>query len=459
MVHTDLLKAILEKANIIKTNHGGEYLCASHICAAVAEFCKTKYTGFTAFRYSYPPYEEERLRYIFSKEVKLASYFQLRLSQNAKAGIREEEFDLAGCESIAALRKGNILSADVAFLCALRDLHQSYRNNVLSASTDSAITALLQETDVNIYDYVIDHIESICHDLRRKAAEAAATRDWKPAVKFCEPDDLASMFFGKIENTLSENILTLKFPSFFGTTDLKLSIHQADEVYYVHDNGCAIRHLSKQVKDTQKKDRILAKICPACWIDSGRITGCFLQSSTFLHYLQKLVFVAQADLYHTRASRPFIAPDPEHVYIPATQAEPLDETALLEVLKKCISFDYDQNKGLYYWLDTRYSLFSTRCSFLIETLNDKQIRISDARKHQTEGEIFEAFYWDHEDLAPYSKFISVIAARFGAEFDGRDLWLTDKKTNFFRAMMNFFNLAVVLSEFGHDIAVPKGGRS
>jgi hypothetical protein len=44
---------------------------------------------------------------------------------------------------------------------------------------------------------------------------------------------------------------------------------------------------------------------------------------------------------------------------------------------------------------------------------------------------------------------------FGAEFDGRDVFLSDKAENLFPAMVKFFNLAVLLSEFGHDIAVRK----
>ena len=104
-------------------------------------------------------------------------------------------------------------------------------------------------------------------------------------------------------------------------------------------------------------------------------------------------------------------------------------------------------------------MFSGRAAFLIETLDEKHIRISDRKKNKIEGEIFEAFYWSNDDISPYTPFVSKVAERFGAEFDGRNLYLTEKSTAFFGAVLRFFNLAVVLSEFGHNITLPgKRGR-
>lgn len=458
MTHTALLTAILEKANAVKNELNYDYLCASHIAAAVADFCTTKYIGLDFSTYCYPRFEEERLRYVFSREVKLTAYFRMRLRQNAKHGIQEEEFDLSCCEQIAVLRCAPMLSADIVFLCALSKLHESYQGAVRTASSDQAVIALLQETDTNIYDYVIEKIEDIRCTLKKKADEAAAIRDWKPANKFTEPEVLARMFFEKIEKRISENVLTLKFPKFFGSTDLKVSIHKAANIYYVHDNSCAIRHLSKQVKDQQKRDRIIKRVCHSCWIDKGSITGSFCSCFRFFYYLQRLVLIAHADLYYTRAERPLYCKEKGCIYVGAKNAEPLGEAELLETLKGGIGFCYDENQGLYYWVDAKCSLSSGRTAFLMETLEDGHIRISDRRKGNIEGELFEGFYWDNDDIAPYSKFVSKLATRFGAEFDGRDVYLTDKKDNFYKAILRFFNLAVLLSEFGQDIAVPKKKR-
>lgn len=457
MRHTDLLETILSNANDIKNEYKSEYLCASHIAAAAADFCKTKYTGFSPSDMTFHPsrFEEERLRYIFSKEVKLAPYFRLKLSLNAKNGVQEKEFDFSCCQRIAALRDAELLSSDVVFLCALTQLHESYTAVVRRATSDEAVLARLQDTDENIYSYVIEQIEDICSTLKKKASDAAAIRDWKPAAKFAEPEALCAMFFGKIEKKTAGSVLTLRFPRFFGATDLKVSIHRVGELYYVHDNGCAIRHLSKKLNDSQACARALKKVCHSCWIRNGKITGSFINAFRFLYYLQMLVFVAHADLYYTKAETPLYEKDRKYIFVEADQAEPLDEKAMLDELKNGIHFCYDENQGLSYWLDTNYCLFSGRASFLVETLDDKYIRISDAKKGKVEGEIFEGFYWCDKERALYSKFISKIASRFGAEFDGQNVYLTDKSENFYKAVVKFFNLAVLLSEFGQNIALPK----
>lgn len=457
MTYTVLLKAILEKANSVKDEFNVDRLCASHVAVAVADFCSTKYTGFSISDMTYHPsrFEEERLRYVFSKEVKVSSYFRKRLSHNTKDGMPEEEFDITYCERIAASRDAQALSADVVFLCALAKLHESYRFAIRSVISDESILNLLQDTDANIYDYVIEKVEGVCSELRNKADEATAIRTWRPAPKFIEPNTLAALFFENIEKSFSGNVLTLKFPGFFGSAALKASIHKVGHVYYVHDNGCAIKHLSKQVKDERKLARVLKKVCHSCWIHNGRLTGTFVQANQFLNYLQQLVFVAHADLYYTKATRPLCYKNKDYVYMDVRNANLLDEAVLLAELKKCISFHYDETQGLYYWLDMQYALSSTRCSFLMETQEDSHIRISDAKKRKNEGHIFEEFYWGNDDIALYSKFVSRITARFGGIFDGRDIYITDKTENFFKAMMRFFNMAVLLSEFGHNISVPK----
>lgn len=314
---------------------------------------------------------------------------------------------------------------------------------------------LLRDADENIYDYVMEQIGAVCAALTQKADEAKAIRDWKPAAKFAEPEELASAFFANIEKTVENNVLTLKIPKFFGAAALKLSIHRSGDLYYIHDNGCALRHLKKQVKDEKRLQRILKKVCHSCWISKGRITDRFLRAEQFLYYLQKLVFVAHGDLYYTKADCRLIPGEKGYVFVEAAQAESLEEAALLTQLRNCITFDYDENTGLFYWLNMRYPIASVRSSFLLETLEKGKVRISDARKGKTEGELFEAFYWDHEDLAPHRKWISKLADRFGAEFDGRDVYLTDKQENFPNAMVRLFSLAALLSEFGHNIEVSK----
>lgn len=458
MEQTALLRIILQKADAIKNEYGNPQLYASHIAAAVSDFCQTPYTGFSPSDMTYHParFEEERLRYLFSGEVKLAAAFRVCLSRNRRNGVEENAFDLAGCERIAALRNAEILSADVVFLCALGSLHPSYPQIARRIFTEDVILNCLQAVDSNIYDYVIDKIGQVCAALQKKASEAAAIRDWKPAEKFAEPEVLLQRFFEKLETKVSGNVLTLKFPKFFGAICLKVSIHQIDGVYYIHDNGCAIRQLSKNVPDSDKRARILKKVCHSCWIEKGRITGKFADAYGFVYYLKMLCFVAHADLYYTRAESALYSKERGYSFPEADRAEPLDEAALLDELKKAIHFSYDENEGLSYWIKMTYCLYSTRASFLMETLPKDQLRISDRRKGKIEGEIFEAFFWDHDHLERHSKFITKLASRFGAEFDGRNIYLTEKTESFHKAVFKFFQLAVLLSEFGHEITAPKG---
>ena len=152
MLHTALLEAILDKATAVQNEFNSQYLCASHIAVAVADFCRTAYTGFSLSDATYHPYrfEEERLRYIFSKEIKLASYFRTRLSVSARNGEQEEAFDLALCEHIAAQRGAEVLSSDVVFLCAVKELPQPYKATVKSVESNDSILALLQDADANV---------------------------------------------------------------------------------------------------------------------------------------------------------------------------------------------------------------------------------------------------------------------------------------------------------------------
>lgn len=451
MTQTPLAEAILKRAAAIQAEHGSAELCASHVAAAVAEFCTDTYTGLDFAPYCYPRFEQERLRYLFSGEVKPSGYFRLRLRQNQKAGVQEGCFDLAACEEIAAQREAAMLSADVLFLSALIQLHESYRKPVKSAHSREAVLALLEDADVNIYDYVIEKIQGVCKLLQAKAQEAAAIRDWKPKEAFATPEQLTAQFYEKIQKSRAGDVLTLRLPRFFGTTDLKMSIFRVGDIYYIHDNGCALRHLAKQVSDPKKRERVQRKVCHAGAISKGRITGSFIKAWQFVYYLQGLCFIAHGDLFYTRLERQLYREDVK--FLQPSRAEPLDEEALLAELKTAITFGYDENRGLYYWLDTRYSLSSTRCAFLMETLADGRLRISDMRKGQTEGEIFEQFYWDHQDLSLSRKFIDRVAARFGGVFNGEEVFVTDTQDRFYRAMVRFFNMAVVLSELGHEVRV------
>lgn len=459
MRQTELLKAILEKGEAVRDEFHCDCLWPTHIAVAFAEFCASEYTGFSVSDRSIYPnwYEEERLRMLYSNILKNTSFFRLCLKKKIREGRTEEAFDFTLCEKVAALRNNDVLSADLVLLCVLKELMQEYRPVYRILINEETIIPLLEYADANIYDYTAKSVEALCRKLMEKANRAAAKRDWKPAAKFVEPEELIRIVFRGIEIKPYGNIRKIKIPRFFGNTNLKLSIHQVDGVYYVHDNRCALRHLARKIRDTEKYGRAVRKVCSSYRIDNGRITGSFTNVIGFMYYLKDLVFVAQADIYYPKAKSQLCFKDKGYVYIPADKAEPFDEAELIHMLEESVNAYYDENEGLCCWLKVGNSPFQTKYAFLVETLDDGCIRFSDRLKGKYEGELLESCYWYHEstDMSGYCRFFSKITDRFCGEFDGQNIYLTAKSKDFQYALFRFFQLAVLVSRLGHSIALPR----
>lgn len=149
MVQTALSEEILKRANEVKDEFNGEHLAASHIAVAAADFCATRYTGFTPLGSQCSArFEEERLRYVFSKSVKVASYLRIKLSHNAKDGVKEKSFDIKCCEHIAILRESDLLTVDILLLSALKELDSSYRLVARNIVSDDSIFDALRDAAV-----------------------------------------------------------------------------------------------------------------------------------------------------------------------------------------------------------------------------------------------------------------------------------------------------------------------
>lgn len=426
------------------------------MAASAALLCGEEYAGICPTDPFHHPvsFEEERLRCVYDREIKAKGIFRAFLMNRRNRVGLDEAFDLAFAEKIAALRGHDRLSADVAFLCALKQLKGNRKKAVRGANSADEILAALTETDENIYDYVLALIGKLREKLDEKIESAKRLRDRKRSEKLMEPDELGESFFDLIEKTVSERRAVLKIPGFFGTSDLKLSIHTVDGVWYAHDCGSAVGHLKKHLKSPDQLERVLKKVCHSRLIDQGRVLGNFTDGYRFFFYLQKLILIAHADLYYTRAEKQLYMKDKGEVYVPAVKAETMNADALFHLLRESISFSCDEDRGITASPKTRFSTFSTRPSFLIVT-DRNGIAISDGRCGTVEGEIFEAFYWDHGDLSPYRSFFEAFCRRFGAEFADGGVCLTEKREKYFSALCRFFNLAVLLSEIGHDIALPK----
>jgi len=456
---SELLSKIIKNAEQIKLEYGLKHNSATTIIAACSEFQFTQYSGLND--YYYPErFEEERLRYIYKKILKLGGNLRSNLIkkvlQNPELDL---PFDFTQSEKIAEIREKTILSADLVFLSAFTTIPIQHRICPNEYKKDLNIIEVMTNIDTSIYNYVIEENQKICEKLQKRINEAVYLRDWKPAKKFTEPQALSDSFFSNIKTELKDNILEIQIPFFFGISNLLLSVHCVDETYYLHDNGCAIKHLKSHLDNAQKLERILSKVCSKQWIKNGIITGFFTDVRYFFIFLQYLIFIANADLFYTRLEKQIYSKDTANQYLDSSYAKPFDPTPLLKKLKDSFRFGYDKNIGLFFNIATTYSLFSTHVSFQLETLYDDSIRISDSRKGKTEGEIFEAFYWLHNDISPYQQFVEKFANRFSVKFEDGNIYSYTNTEKLFQNLFNFINTAILLSEIGHNINLPKDTKS
>ena len=469
MVQTAMVKEILKRANEVKDEFNAEQLAASHIAVAVADFCAIRYTGLTPIQLqSSVRFEEERLRYIFSKEVKVASYLRIKLSHNAKAGIQEKAFDIGRCDHIASLSKNSLLTADILFLSALKELDTSYRPVAGNIISDDRIFAALEDADKNVYDFVIEKIKAICSELKEKADEAKAIRDWKPAEKFAEPEDLMKQFFDNICVSSENNVLQITIPGFLRETDLKLSIYKVKDHFVVHDNGCAVKSLSKQI-DSIRIQKVLDLLWDKSNLQGNKLFTQITDVKFVLNYIQEVILTANADLYYEYFQeepfgyRRYI--EPCKVFESEEQAEVFDGNAFVNGLKETVTADYDENKGITLRFDTKYCHCSYGIKVLIETLDDGTIRFSDAYKNKQyeTGEMLEAFYFSStkecDDL--YYKVMQELAKPFGMAFDmtssiifpeynsrkhkHKNPYMLSTAPNWVRDFYQFMNSAVLIS--------------
>lgn len=469
MVQTALFKAIFKRANEVKEEFNFEHLAASHIAVAVADFCAIRYTGLTPIELqSSARFEEERLRYIFSKEIKVASYLRVSLSHNAKEAAKEEPFEEACCEPIAISRETDLLTADILFLCALKELKKPYRATVRNIVSDDSILAALQDADKNIYDYVIDKIGDICCELKKKSDEARAILDWKPAIKFAEPEELIKQFFDNIYISYENNVLHITIPKFLRETDLKLSVYKVKDCYIVHDNGCAVKCLSMRI-DNSRLQKVLEVLWGESNLQDNKLFTEFKDAKTVLYFIQEVILTANADLYYEYfkeepfGRRRYI--EPCDVLEKELQAKEFDKNAFLDTLKETVTAYYDENKGLLLRFDSKYCHCSYGIKILIETLDDGTLRFSDAyknTKYET-GEILEAFYFgseaEYDDMyyevmhklaKPFGMVLDMTSSIIFPEYRGcqhnhKNPYMLSTVDTWLRDFYNFINSAVLIS--------------
>lgn len=270
-------------------------------------------------------------------------------------------------------------------------------------------------------------------------------------------DELLKALYSSITLAEADKTLTTEISGFFGNFDLSLNFRYNDGMYYVHDNGSALLCLKANVGKESIFNEVFDAIKNNLSLDGNCVLGCFSQIQHLFHYLQILIFIAHADLYYKELSEDGLNYENDITIDPLEACDPIVKDDLLIMVRHGFSAGVS-DEGTYLNVGMTYSLFNNTVSYLIEEKGDKYY-ISDNQKGMFEGEIFESFYWDNSDLSTYNGYINGFCERFGAAFDGKNLCLTCDKAQLVPSVYKFINLAVLLSEFGRLIELPKGDNN
>ncbi len=464
MNQSTLFQDLLHRADLLRREQGGACLSAPFFLMAAAELCHRTYTGITPYdRNSYPEsYEEERVRLLFQGIFKASGHLVGTALKRIAPQYDADFLTAFGdrLQATAEARGKKAVSADVALLWAIFALRTEHRPTARPAfQGDFSPQEALAAVDGALYDYVITENQKVIAQLEEKVAAATAKRDWKPAAAFTQPEELPRLLFSALTATDSEKEAGLELPCFFGreTPPLRLTFCQADGVYYVRDNGGALGQLKANTQTPAQLEAVWQRISPRLVAEGQELIGAFTQAQGFFRYLQTLIFVAHGDLYASQLQEEGLSCDPNETYPPAAQRQPLDVPALWGMLKERFYSGYDPHLGLYLTVGTTFALNSTFPSVAIATLEDGTLCLRDCRKGKLEGEIFETFYFNHEDLAPYGDYIRTFCRRFGAEWNQTEVVLFGTPATFAADFFRYMNLAVLLSELGRMIELPQEG--
>jgi len=462
MNYSELSKDILAKAEEIRILNSSEYISAPCIIAAVAHFCGVPYKGITPYDdRPYPEwYEEERLRYIYGRIFKagadmINTTFTRRLSTEFWTYDRDFLFEeAASLEECAKKRNKGEISAENIFLAAVKKMHPDHRKGANPEfKEDFSIDEIISETDSNILDYVIDEIEKITAQLNKKVEIARQERDWKPAEKFAEPEAVLSAIFGNVKPSLGDNTLNLTLENFFSckNEDLNLEIAFCEGFYYVHDNGCALHVLQRNVQDRIKFNLILDKIKEIFPLRDTKAVYEFGKISEIFSYLQMLIFIANADLYWRNLTDDGFLCDTTVEFIDDFRKEAFNTNQFLEALKRNFECRYDQNRGISLRIGMTYSANNTPVGYIFKK-EETEVSITDFAMERTEGSIFENLIKQNKNISDYSVYIKRVCRRFGCDFNDGQLSLTFFEKNDSAAeLLKFVNAAVLLSELGRAI--------
>lgn len=466
MASTFLLRNMLMQADALQNELGVKDQYPTIFLLAALTYCEPKYTGFGKNEQPEPiPYEEERLRYIFSKVflrgcgacARMIKYLLKKHQNDWMPAISREEM-LLQVQALAEGRKVPVMSVELMLAVVLEHMDLRLETLLKPECRQGKISAqlLMEMCDREIYDYVIEEIEKLMLQLRQKSKEVVELRDWRPARMFAPVEELESKLRSSIVIDEQGGELSITIPYFFADTErpMRITVRDTEEGFVAHDNGLALEELSAR-PDVNDPVQMAERICAGtvCHLEDGRLTICFQGSHYLNYFLQYAALIAHADLYPDYDLRGNVYQVAQRYDRIPTKEQP-DYSNLCENWLEYLRVGYDEYSGIQVGLGLVFLGCNTGSRFLLTTDEDGLITIVDYSNSYNEGAILENYINYYEESTNNHGQIQALAKRFGGTYDGESVRCTfrnDSEDAFVKAVNRYAQMGVILSQLGYNI--------
>jgi hypothetical protein len=466
MASTFLLRDMLMQADALQKDLGVQDQYPTIFLLTALRYCKRDYTGFGENERPEPiPYEEERLRYIFSKIflrscgacARMIEYLLKKHQNDWMPAISREEM-LLQVQALAEGRKVPVMSVELMLAVVLEHMDLRIETLLKPECRQGKLSAqlLMEMCDREIYDYVIEEIAKLTVKLQQKSNEAAELRDWRPARMFAPVEELESKLRSSIVMKEQDGALSITIPYFFADTEhpMRITVRDTEEGFVAHDNCLALEELSAR-PDVDDPIQLAERICAGtvCHLEDGRLTICFQRSHYLNYFLQYAALIAHADLYPDYDLRGNVYQVAQRYDRIPTKQQP-DYSDLCENWLKYLQVGYDEYSGIRVGLGLVFLGCNTGSKFLLTTDEDGLITIVDYSNSYNEGAILENYINYYEESTQNHDQIQALAKRFGGTYDGESVRCTfrnDSEDAFVKAINRYAQMGVILSQLGDNI--------
>ena len=453
MENSAFLSSLLAYAEILRVKNGLKHISAGLIVAAASSYASFEYSGKVTTKIP-EKFEPERLRLAVSMlsphKLTLMPFICVKL-RNPRNEL-DTPFSFQSSIRVARRRGRVLLSSDIVFFEAaaefLPHLLSSMRNNPLFK--DGVDTyALTRDIDNQILSYTDELLSETPMPSLERLHEIKQLSSLPPIVKIMEPSVMNDEFKKVIRISLEQRVLTLSIPDFFDTdAPLTLHIHRVNRTYVVHDNGSAVRYLRKCYK---KADDVINKVCEPSVFDGDNFVGAFNSTKTFLSYIQRVVLLGHAYLYHNSIDKPFLRFFLEYSEL-KHRRDPLEDH-LVQMLSDAVSFEFFETTGHVARLRTTSTMCDVPWAFVLEARGD-ELLLRDLNRGALKGEILEMLYYHHNIAGLDYELIAPYFQRFGCELRDGEIVLSGKAGDWRTLLLRYFNMAVLVSSLAELIKSP-----